>query len=342
MDSALTASGAASADAQEPPVSPSRGRRTAAWLAGLLLLVPTVVVGCRTAGVDGSTPLPQLLAFLPWLLAPAGAALLFALLARWRTGMVWSVVVLAVTGWFVRPYDTGLADDPPGPVVATLTVLTSNVEFGQATEGLIEVLQREQPDLVFVQECEYTCSKALSARVSRADYPYRNVIEGYAASGSAILSKRPLRPAPGIAATFAMPGSVADLGGDRTVNLQLAHPLPPIPRGVKKWRRELSMVRAYAAGVKGQTTLLAGDFNASQDHAAFRRVLEAGSLHDSAALAGASRTPSWPTSMPRPLGTQIDHVLISKDFSVVEARFLDLENTDHRSLLVELELHDDR
>lgn len=342
LDSAIRA--AAPAGEPDDPFRPSGGRRACAWLAGLLLIVPSVVAGCRVADTDAVTPVPQLLAFLPWLLAPAGAALLLALLARWRTGVVWAVAVLAVTGWYVRPYDTGLTDAPPGPVVARIEVLTSNVEFGNATKGskgLLATIRREQPDLVFVQECDPGCASALAAEVSRTDYPYRNVVEGYAAAGSAILSTFPLRPAPGISGTLAMPGSVAVVG-DRTVNLQLVHPLPPIPRGVDDWKRELGRVRTYAAGVKGQPTLLAGDFNATQDHAAFRRILDAGDLRDSATLVGAARTPSWPAAVRRPLGAQIDHVLISEDFSVRRARFLDLAGTDHRSLLVDLELHDVR
>ncbi|WP_414719298.1 endonuclease/exonuclease/phosphatase family protein [Streptomyces sp.] len=319
----------------------SDGRRAAAWLAGLLLLAPSVVVGCRVADTDGITPVPQLLAFLPWLLLPAGAALLLALLARWRTGMIWAAAVLAVTGWYVRPYDTGLTDDPPGPVVARVTVLASNIEFGNATEGLLATIRREKPDLVFVEECDSTCSDALAARVSRTDYPYRNVVEGYSASGSAILSKYPLRAAPGIDSELAMPGSVAVVAG-HPVNVQLAHPLPPKPGTIDGWRRDLGRVRSYASGVKGEPTLVAGDFNASQDHAAFRHILDAGQLRDSATLVGADRTPSWPTAVRRPLGAQIDHVLVSEDFSVRSARFLDLKDTDHRALLVGLELHDVR
>jgi endonuclease/exonuclease/phosphatase family metal-dependent hydrolase len=60
---------------------------------------------------------------------------------------------------------------------------------------------------------------------------------------------------------------------------------------------------------------------------------------DSAAPTRAAFTPSWPADAPRPLGAQIDHVLVSKDFSVRKARFADLAHTDHRSLLVTLELH---
>ncbi|MFD4141838.1 endonuclease/exonuclease/phosphatase family protein [Streptomyces sp. NPDC058572] len=323
------------------PPPPSAGGRTAVRFAALLLLVPTVVIACRLADTDAVTPVPQLLAFLPWMLVPAGAALLIGLLARRRTFMAWAAAVLALTGWFVRPYDTGLTDDPPGPVVAQLEVLTSNVEFGGATEALVAAIRREQPDLVFVQECEYRCSEALEAEISRTDYPYRNVVEGGGATGSAILSKHPLRPARGVPSTLAMPGSVAVIAG-RDVNVQLAHPLPPVPGGMSLWHRELGRLRSFAAAAEGTPTVLAGDFNATQDHAAFRRLLDAGALRDSATLAGAAHTPTWPASVRRPLGTQIDHVLVSEDFSVRDARFLDLPDTDHRSVLVRLALHDVR
>ncbi len=65
------------------------GRRFGAWCAGLLFAAVSVVAGCRAADTDGVTPVPQLLAFLPWLLLPTGAGLLLTLLARWWTGAVW-------------------------------------------------------------------------------------------------------------------------------------------------------------------------------------------------------------------------------------------------------------
>jgi endonuclease/exonuclease/phosphatase (EEP) superfamily protein YafD len=311
------------------------------WFAGLLLVVPTAVAACRVADTDGVTPVPQLLAFLPWLLAPAGAALLLTLLTRRRFLAGWAVAVIAVIGWFVRPYDTGLTEKPPGPVVARLSVLTSNVEFGQATGALVETVRRERPDLVFVQECDHACAEALESDLPRADHPYREVVVGGGSSGSAILSRHPLRPAPGVESALAMPGGVVDVAG-RRVAVQLAHPLPPVPGAVHDWRRELGLLREYAAGAKGGPGIVAGDFNAGQDHAAFRGILRAGRLRDSAILAGAARTPTWPAGLDGPLGTQIDHVLVSEDFSVREVRFLDLPDTDHRSLLVELELHDVR
>lgn len=200
------------------------------------------------------------------------------------------------------------------------------------------MIRREKPDLVFVEECEFVCAQLLATKVPHTDYPYRHLVKAGGSEGSAILSALPLTDRDGIASTLAMPGSEATIGG-LAVQLQLAHPLPPIPGAVDSWRTELGKVRAYAAGHRGEPVIIAGDFNASRDHAAFRDVLAAGEMRDSAPLGGAGRTPSWPAVAPRPLGAQIDHVLVSGDFSVRAARFIDLAHTDHRSLLVSLDLH---
>jgi endonuclease/exonuclease/phosphatase (EEP) superfamily protein YafD len=134
-----------------------------------------------------------------------------------------------------------------------------------------------------------------------------------------------------------MPGAVADVQG-HAVRLQLAHPMPPLPGQVGLWRHELGELRDYAAGGKDSSTILAGDFNASQDHAAFRRILDTG-LRDSARLAGSPRTPSWPERTTPTLGAQIDHVLVSPDFSANAATFLDIAGSDHRALVVDITLH---
>ncbi|MFE9440459.1 endonuclease/exonuclease/phosphatase family protein [Streptomyces sp. NPDC006602] len=314
-----------------------RFRRPGIWLAALLSAGVSVVVGCRVADTDGITPVPQLLAFLPWLLAPAALGLGLALLARWWTGVVWAVAVLGLLAWFMEPY--GKIGAPGGAPVASLRVLTSNVEFGQATDSLIATVREERPDLVFVQECEFACDAALKQSLG-ADYPHRQAVEGGGSAGSVLLSRFPLKAADTLPGTMGMPGAVADVRG-RAVRLQLAHPMPPLPGQVDVWRRELSALRDFAAGHAKATAILAGDFNASQDHAAFRRILDTG-LRDAARLAGSDRTPTWPArtagSTPA-LGAQIDHVLVSPDFAARDARFLDLADTDHRALLVDLTLH---
>ncbi|MFI6195914.1 endonuclease/exonuclease/phosphatase family protein [Streptomyces phaeochromogenes] len=336
----------------DAPVSRHGGSRAGAWFAALLLAGVSTVVGCRIADTDGITPVPQLLAFLPWLLAPATVALLFAAFTRWRLGLVWSLAVLAALAWYIEPY--GKTSQPKGAPVAELRVLTSNVEFGQATDELIDAIRDQRPDLVFVQECEYGCeekleqafgkdknskgksSKEKNSEGDKGSYPYRQAVEGAGSDGSVILSRHPLKPAAGIPATMGMPGATADVQGHE-IRLQLAHPMPPLPTQLSTWRGELSDLRDYAAANRTRPTVLAGDFNASQDHAAFRRILDAG-FADAARLTGDARTPSWPARTAPPLGAQIDHVLVSRDFSANRARFLDLGNTDHRTLVVDLTL----
>ncbi|MEU8962340.1 endonuclease/exonuclease/phosphatase family protein [Streptomyces sp. NPDC048491] len=312
--------------------------RVVSALAGALLLAGvSVVVGCRVVDSDGVTPVPQALAFLPWLLVPGGAGLVFAVLGRWRTGMVWGVAVLAVTGWYTQPYGAA-ATQPKGSILAEFQVLTSNTEFGWATDDLIATVKRERPDLVFVEECSFRCADALAADLPKADYPYRDVVREDGSAGSAILSRFPLRAVAPIESVMAMPGAVVTIGG-RDVRIQLAHPSPPLPGDDTKWHQELGRIREFARTAKGDPVIVAGDFNATQDHALFRSVLEGGALHDSARLTGQSGAWSWPADRSTPLRTQIDHVLVSGDFKATSARFLKLRGTDHRALLVGLSLY---
>ncbi|MCX4907279.1 endonuclease/exonuclease/phosphatase family protein [Streptomyces sp. NBC_00878] len=339
------------------PVSRRGGTRAGAWFAGLLLLGVSAVVGCRIADTDAITPVPQLLAFLPWLLAATALALLLAALTRWRLGLVWGVAALGALAWYIEPY--GRTTAPKGTPVVELRVLTSNVEFGQATDELIDAIRDQRPDLVFVQECEYTCVAKLAQTFGKegeegagegegagerevgvgggkGSYPYQQSVAGLGSDGSVILSRHPLKPAAGLPATMGMPGATADVKGHE-IRLQLAHPMPPLPAHLSTWREELSDLRDYAAANRARPAILAGDFNASQDHAAFRRILDAG-FQDAARLTGDARTPSWPARTAPPLGAQIDHVLVSRDFSANRTRFLDLDNTDHRTLVVDLTL----
>ncbi|MCX5255803.1 endonuclease/exonuclease/phosphatase family protein [Streptomyces canus] len=310
-------------------------RRLGIRTAALLFAAVSVILGCRLADTDGITPVPQLLAFLPWLLAPAGAGLALTLLTRWWPGTIWAGVLLGLLAWFIAPYGQG--GEPDGRVLASFRVLTSNVEFGRATDALVTAVREERPDVVFVEECEYGCSAALRRSLSE-DYPYRQSVEGGGSAGSVVLSRFPLKPAAGIAgSTMGMPGAVADVRG-HAVRLQLAHPMPPLPGQLDVWRRELGSLRDFAASLGPTPAVLAGDFNASQDHAAFRAILDTG-LRDAARLAGSGRTPTWPARTAPAIGAQIDHVLVSEDFSASDARFLDLADTDHRALLVDIALH---
>lgn len=315
----------------------ARRRRAATAVAGALLLIATVPLVFRAAGSDGVTPVPQLLAFLPWLLVPAALALALSLATRWRPGLFWAAAVLLGLTAFVRPY----GDDAPAPhgePLARLRVLTANLEFGRATDGLLATLRRESPDLVAVQECDpERCAAALDSPAVRAAYPFRLLAGHGASEGSAVLSRFPLRTDGAVAGELAMPRASVTVQGHR-LRFQVAHPMPPLPASLTTWRTELGRLRDLAATRGPEPLVIAGDFNSSQDHAAFRAVLDTG-LHDSAERTGSPRTPTWPARTTPVLGAQIDHVLVSGTLRPRAARFLDLPGTDHRALAVDLELH---
>ncbi|WP_329280519.1 endonuclease/exonuclease/phosphatase family protein [Streptomyces sp. NBC_00691] len=322
---------------ESPPLRPRH--RFTAWAAGLLLVVPALVAACRALDTDAMTPVPQLLSALPWLTVPAALALLLAAAARRRVLTFVSVLVLGATAWSAVPYmpQTVISYGLP---LARVKVIASNVEFGEGTGSLIEVVRRESPQLVFVSECDRACRSALTQTFADA-LPHYAAVEEEGSAGSIVLSAYPLRDWRMIPAAMGMPGATADIAGV-PVQLQLAHPLPPVPGQVSRWKRELGRVKEAVAARPTGPMLVAGDFNASQDHAAFRAILAAGGLQDAARRADESRRPTWPTEgPPLPPFVQIDHVLV-RDFSVREVRFLDIPGSDHRAVLADLDLRGPR
>jgi endonuclease/exonuclease/phosphatase (EEP) superfamily protein YafD len=303
-----------------------------------VLAVLSVPLAFRGMNDDGPTPIAQLLAFLPWFLVPGWLALLYAVLARRGLLAVWAIAVLAATVGYTLPQGP---DAPAGAAERTgearFRVLTANLRYGSATEALLETLRRERPQIVAVQECDNRCSEALNGTRMVEEYPYRHIVEGSGASGSALLSTFPLERKDLVPGELAMPGAVADVSGT-PVKVQVAHPMPPRPDALGSWRKELKSLRSYGASRGGTPAIIAGDFNSSQDHAAFRAILKTG-LNDAARLTGQSRTPTWPNNTPlRPMGAQIDHILVSDPLTAVEAQFVELAGSDHLGVLADIKL----
>jgi len=81
--------------------------------------------------------------------------------------------------------------------------------------------------------------------------------------------------------------------------------------------------------------VLAGDFNATLDHAELRRLLDRG-YHDVAEQAGTALRPTWPAGRTIPTQVTIDHVLADRRIRVVSARSVAIPGSDHRGVLTEL------
>jgi endonuclease/exonuclease/phosphatase (EEP) superfamily protein YafD len=154
-----------------------------------------------------------------------------------------------------------------------------------------------------------------------------------------IYARYPLRGGP-----LAAPVSAArctarlDLPSGQFVQLACIHAAPPkapwSPGATARWRSQLSALPAPGDGPR----ILAGDFNATLDHAQFRRLLRRGYV-DAASQAGHGLSLTWgPRPGRRPALLAIDHVLIDPRCAVVTTSAHRLTGSDHRALYAELRL----
>ena len=228
---------------------------------------------------------------------------------------------------------------PPaaGPV---LRVLTANLLVGRAgAKAVAELVGRQHADVLFVQELTDEAAAGLE-RAGLGDLlPYRVTQQATRSSRGSIYARYPLCGGPPAAPPSAVRCTARlDLPSGPSVQLTCIHAAPPrppwSPAATARWRSQLSALPAPGAGPH----VLAGDFNATLDHAQFRRLLARGYL-DAASQAGDGLSPTWgPRPGRRPTLLAIDHVLIDRSCAVLTTSAHWLTGSDHRALYAELRL----
>ena len=108
---------------------------------------------------------------------------------------------------------------------------------------------------------------------------------------------------------------------------------------VRGARRPLARGHARAARPRRRRPglrILAGDFNATLDHAELRRLIATGYV-DAASIVGEGLRPSWPVGRLLPPVT-IDHVLADRRCGVRGVEVHTLPGSDHRAVIAELQI----
>jgi endonuclease/exonuclease/phosphatase family metal-dependent hydrolase len=156
-----------------------------------------------------------------------------------------------------------------------------------------------------------------------------------AASGG-VWSRLPLRAAGAVPGAFEQPTVRLEGGGSLDVELTAVHLTPPSASAglVRGWVADLAALPAPEPGV---LRVLAGDFNASLDHAAFRRLLAQG-YRDAAREAGRAMVWTWAPLRARFPRLAIDHVLIDPRMGIAAVDVVAVEGSDHRAVVTELVL----
>lgn len=347
MTSLRTGAGSPGYRVRALPLPPAVRRR---WLAASVLLAAPVaaLTVCRAVDAPWPPTVVQLLSFTPWLVLPAGLSLLCAVAARRPLAGTVAASLLAVqAAWLFAPGHTSAAPAAglPGVDLVTMSV---NAKLGRAdADGIVRLVRENGVGLLAVQE--YT--PALEARLEAAGIsgllPHRISAPAGDASGGAIYSRHPLAFAGNLPGTrFPMATARLELrgpAGTAVVHVTNVHTRAPVDGGLAQWRRELALLTGEAAGTPGATAvpvLLLGDFNASYDHAEFRRLLagRAGNtLVDVATDQGARLVPTWPQDLPLP-GTTLDHLVAGSSIGSRGYAVHRIGGTDHAAVLATLRI----
>ena len=289
----------------------------------------------RLAGADRirrfEAPTAPLLSFTPHVTA---AALLSSLLLRRKGAATAAAVTGAALAAVVLP--RAIRRRQPAASGPVLRVLTANLMAGQADAHTVVGLARQlDVDVLFLQEL----TDAAAARLTRAGLndllPHETTdIRGDGPRGSGLYARFPLASGLRLRPNYhAQPTARLELPSGQQVDLVCVHPHAPNPPSsrpkVARWREEL----AALPPATDPPRVLAGDFNATADHAHFRRLLRQGHV-DAAGEMGHGLVPTWgPGGEPALL--TIDHVLVDRRCAVLATSVHALPGSDHRAVFAQ-------
>lgn len=298
----------------------------AAWAAARIFAVDRAR-RAETLSVPFLSFTPQVASAAPW--AAAGLCL-----AGRRGPAATTALAAAALNALVRSRKIPRPD--PGACGPRLRVLTANLFFGRGdAEVVVARVRKDSVDVLFLQELTEDAVTRLKQAGLNDLMPHTAHDLRGGSRGSGIYSRFPLSDGPELAPVhMAQPTALAELPGGYAVELICAHPVPPgLGRtGAVKWRENLAVFPPPGKLPR----VLAGDFNATVDHAAFRDLLRLG-YADAALATGNALTPTW--GPPGKSGwLTIDHILVDRHCSVLDYSVHTVPRSDHRAVYTEIQL----
>ena len=327
------------------------------WLAGLAAAPVVVVSVFRAVPQEWPITVVQLVSFTPWLVLPAGASLLFAVLGRrrWMAGTAACLVAVQLFWLVPLDYTRSAPDAAPGSAPGSapnaaadsvngaveLRTMSLNAKLGKADAAEIVRLVRENGiTLLTLQEYTQAFEDRLAAAGLPALLPNRISHPAGRAAGNAVYSvHQPVATGEVPDSHFPMPliRLTAEANGQRAVvELTNVHVRAPVGVGLPKWRSDLAALGRLAS--QPGNVVLAGDFNATYDHAEFREILQGGgrTLVDVGMAEGSRLVPTWPMEELFLPGITIDHVLTSPSVRSADYAVHRVAGTDHAAIMATL------
>jgi endonuclease/exonuclease/phosphatase (EEP) superfamily protein YafD len=305
---------------------------------GWAVVVPLLgVAAARVVAWDSHSTLVALNALTPFLFLPAWPVAVVAGLSRRWALLGGAVVVVIAHAAFVAPE---LAAREPLPAVPRevrhLRLFNANVLFvNPDVTGIAREIAAAAPDVVFLQEATPALAAAVEATGVLDELPHRVAVARTDPAAALLASRFPL-----------LDHDIMKIGGQVLIRATLdpgwgplrlyaVHTPSPVGAGRRPWAEAL---RAVAREVRKERlpVVVAGDFNATWNHRAFRQLLDTG-LTDGAAARGRPFQLTWPRDrrLLPPL-VRIDHVLTGPGLAVTAIRTGRGEGSDHRPVVADI------
>jgi hypothetical protein len=285
-------------------------------------------------------PLVPAVSFTPY---AAGAAVLPLAVAAWARSVP-AAVLSAGAGAALAGAVLSRAGRSPAGVAATgprIRVATVSLRKGLVAAGpVLDLVRRYDVDVLSVQELTPAAEAALRAAGIGELLPTAHVIAArpgaVAAASGAVWTRLTVAGCGAEPGTFEQPTVRLAIDGAPDVALTAVHSAPPAtsPSAVSAWTEDLAALPDPEPGV---LRVLAGDFNATLDHADLRAVLRRGYVDAGWAVGGAL---SWTW---RPLRLRVprlalDHVLVDPRITVAAVQLATVAGSDHRAVVADLVL----
>ena len=307
-------------------------RATIAWV---LVAVHAAWAVVRLFGLETGYPLMPLLAYTPYVAITALGAAVVAGLLRVRAAALLAVAVCGVLVTLIVPRALGGPTEAEGGAGATLRVMTLNLQRGKADPAsIVALVARERVDALSLQEVDASALAALEAAGLRKTLNSAVTALGVGSHGTAIYARAPVRALDVVRSSLNdQARALIAVPGATPVEFMAVHPLAPASAGrQKRWRADMRALPA--ATPRAELRVLAGDFNATLDHAELRRLIDTG-YADAADVVGDGLRPTWPVGRLLPPVT-IDHVLADRRSGVRRVTVRTVPGSDHRALIADL------
>ncbi len=321
-----------------PPVRPAR-------LVLALLVVAAAAVGLLPdlLSLDHRSPFAQLVSFRPTLLAGLTVLAVAAVLRAVVRKRGWTLAggllaVVAISGAMVLPRALPGTDVPdPDAAARTLTVLAFNTYEGDGdVDALAALIRSSRPDLIALPEAAGRYRDRLAPlvpdyRFASSDERGRDV-QGVTAAVRSDLGEVAVQ----VDRSTGFPSVEVSGGGLGDVRFVAFHSIAPTPGDVPQWRSDLATLDRWCPDRQSGPVIIAGDFNATLDHSVFRGAITG--CADAAERVGEGLVGTWSSRLPRWIGPQIDHVLVTGGITPETLSVHDIPGSDHRAVLSRLRL----